>query len=292
MSKNIKIQTQEQINAFFKNTVQYWRDIYDKEDAQPLMYIHRQDTTVQWIEELTPDSAFRVLDIGCGAGMLSIELARRGLQVEGIDPVPEMIDLARRTSEEKGVAKQPSFSVGNIYAIDAPDASYDVVVALGVFVYLDRPKDALREMRRVTKPGGYIIFSTENQYALMGWLDPLRNPLLRACWVPILTALRKRGITIRNPWPDKMASKGTPWLEMQPGDPHLTDRLIAFSGLRKCKGITMSFYPIMFMGHPLLPKSLGIWLGECLDRMSRQKIPLIRSLGEIYLVMAKKEVVD
>jgi ubiquinone/menaquinone biosynthesis C-methylase UbiE len=290
MSKNVKVQTQEQVNSFFKNTVNYWKAIYSNQEMQPLMYVHRQNTTIKWIEELAPGPDFRALDIGCGAGMLAIELAKRGLVVQAIDPVQEMLDLGQQTAEEVGVADRLSFNVGDIYALDAEDSSFDVVIALGVFVYLDRTEDALREMMRVTKPGGHIIFSTENQYALVGWFDPLRNPLLRALWVPALAVLRQRRIHIRNPWPDKMAKSGNPWPEMQPGDPRLIDRLIVRAGLPKSKGITMGFYPLMFLSHALLPKAVGLRLGEYLDRMASRGVPVIRSLGEIYLVMAKKHV--
>ncbi|MFL5628705.1 MAG: class I SAM-dependent methyltransferase, partial [Ktedonobacteraceae bacterium] len=267
MSRLQDTETQEQVDAFFRDTAAYWKTIYDSEDGQPLIYSIRQNTTLKWVEELAPGPDFRVLDIGCGAGMLSIALAARGLQVHAIDPVEEMLGLARQGAVEAGVADRLTLGIGDIYALDAEDASFDLVIALGVFPYLDRPEAAVREMTRVTKPGGHLIFSTHNQLALIGWLDPLCNPFFRSLWLPVKSALLRRGIRISNPWPDAMARSGNPWPDMMPGNPSLIDKLLVRSTLIKVRGITLGFYPFTFLSHTLLPKSLGLWLNHQLQRL-------------------------
>ncbi len=290
MKTSEDLEKQEQLNAFFRSTVTYWKTIYNDKDVQPLMYVQRQDTTLQWIEELTPGPDFRILDIGCGAGMLSIELAARGFQVHAIDPVEEMVELVQQNAMEAGIADRLTCSVGNIYAIDAEDASFDLTVALGVFVCLDRPEEALREMMRVTKPGGHILFSTQNELGLVGWFDPLRNPLLRSAWKPVKSALLRRGFDLRNPWPDKMARKGHPWPDVIYGGPRSTDKLLARCRLTKVKGITLSFYPLTFLGHTFLPKSFGLGLAYQLERLADRGVPGLRVLGEVYLVLAKRDI--
>lgn len=281
--------TQEQVDAFFRDTASYWKTIYDSKDWQLFLYTVRQDTTLKWVEGLAPGPDFRALDIGCGAGSLSVALAARGISVHAIDPVKEMLDLARQNAVEAGVTDRVTLGVGNIYSLDAEDASFDVVIALGVFVYLDRPDVALREMARVTRPGGHIIFSTPNRIALTLLVDPLRNPFLHSLWELVKSALLRSGIRIRTPWSDKTALNGHPWPDSIIHSRRFIDKLLVRSGLMKVKGVTLGFYPFTFLGHFQLPKSFGVWLARQLQHLADRNIPGIRTTGENYLVLAKKD---
>lgn len=95
---------------------------------------------------LTPGAA--VLDVGCGPGTITADMASMGVEVIGIDSAPEVIEKAR----ELGIDAR----VGDAYALDFADDSFDVVHAHQTLQHLARPVEALREFRRVVKPGGVV----------------------------------------------------------------------------------------------------------------------------------------
>lgn len=95
---------------------------------------------------LNPGAA--VLDVGCGPGTITADMASLGVEVIGIDSAAEVVEKAR----ELGVDAR----VGDAYALDFADATFDVVHAHQTLQHLARPVDALREFRRVVKPGGVV----------------------------------------------------------------------------------------------------------------------------------------
>ena len=94
-----------------------------------------------------------VVDVGCGPGHVTDYLHARGLDARGIDLSPEMVQQAR--SRFPGVA----FDVGDVTALDAPDASWAAAVAFYSLIHLPRDEvsSALRELRRVLRPGGLLL---------------------------------------------------------------------------------------------------------------------------------------
>lgn len=99
----------------------------------------------------------RVLDAGCGPGTVTAGLARAVSpgEVIGLDAVPEVLDHARAHAAEEGV-DNVTFVAGDVYALEFPDAHFDVAYANQLLQHLTDPVRAIQEMRRVLKPGGLL----------------------------------------------------------------------------------------------------------------------------------------
>ena len=119
------------------------------------------------LPHLTPGT--RLLDIGCGPGTITLDLAEAVAPgwVLGLDVVPEPLDAARANAEARG-DRTTEFALGDVYALDLPDDSVDVVHAHQVLQHLSDPVAALREMRRVCRPGG-LVAARDADYAAMVW---------------------------------------------------------------------------------------------------------------------------
>ncbi len=97
-----------------------------------------------------------VLDAGCGVGYGSAFLARGARRVVGVDRDPEAIAYARRRYGAPNV----EFAVGDLMALDLPDASFDAVTAFEVIEHLPDQDAFLAEVGRVLRPGGALVVST------------------------------------------------------------------------------------------------------------------------------------
>jgi SAM-dependent methyltransferase len=115
----------------------------------------------------------RLLDIGCGPGTITADLAAvvSPGRVTALEITDTALDLARAEIEARGL-KTVDFAVGNVQALDFPDDSFDVVHAHQVLQHVGDAVGALREMRRVTRPGG-IIAVRDSDYAAFTWYPRL-----------------------------------------------------------------------------------------------------------------------
>jgi len=100
----------------------------------------------------------RALDVGCGSGRLVpliLEAVGAGGSLVELDFAPGMVDLARRKTGDPRV----TFRVGDAHDLPFPDSDFDTVIALALLPHLDNRGKALREFRRVLKPGGLLIIA-------------------------------------------------------------------------------------------------------------------------------------
>ena len=98
-----------------------------------------------------------VLELGCGTGYFTQELARSGADVVAIDVSPELLEIARSNCSAPNVRYQ----IENAYALSYPEAVFDSVVGSSVLHHLEIAA-ALRNIYRVLKPGGTIYFTEPN----------------------------------------------------------------------------------------------------------------------------------
>jgi SAM-dependent methyltransferase len=117
-----------------------------------------------------------VLDVGCGPGTITLDLAARVAPgtVVGIDASAEVVATAERARLDARVTNA-SFRTGDVYRLDFADSSFDIVHAHQVLQHLTDPVAALREMRRVVRPGG-VVAARDGDYASFAWAP--RDPLL------------------------------------------------------------------------------------------------------------------
>jgi ubiquinone/menaquinone biosynthesis C-methylase UbiE len=114
-----------------------------------------------------------VLDVGCGPGTITLDLAALVAPgaVVGIENVEPPLDVARATAAERG-DRTTTFRIGDALDLAFEDGSFDVVHAHQVLQHLTDPVRALREMRRVCRPGGWIA-ARDADYAAMAWRPEL-----------------------------------------------------------------------------------------------------------------------
>ncbi|MFZ6005662.1 MAG: methyltransferase domain-containing protein [Actinomycetota bacterium] len=127
-----------------------------------------------------------VLDVGCGPGTITIDIAARVApgKVVGIDAADDAIVAAQAAADRAGVSNL-ELKADDVYALDLPNASFDVVHAHQVLQHLTEPIAALREMRRVCRPGG-VVAARDAVYRAMSWFPA--DPLLDA-WLSLYCAV-------------------------------------------------------------------------------------------------------
>jgi SAM-dependent methyltransferase len=103
-------------------------------------------------------SGARVLDVGCGTGVVAITAARRGARATGLDLTPELLERARENARIAGL--EIEWHQGDVEQLPFEDAAFDVVLSQFGHMFAPRPEVAVSEMLRVLKPGGTIAFST------------------------------------------------------------------------------------------------------------------------------------
>jgi 2-polyprenyl-6-hydroxyphenyl methylase/3-demethylubiquinone-9 3-methyltransferase len=110
-----------------------------------------------------PPAGLRMLDIGCGGGVLSEPLARLGAQVTGIDPAPNNIAAACHHAEQAGL--DIDYRSTTAEALASEDARFDVVLAMEVVEHVVDRDRFMATVCSLVKPGGLLIASTLNRTA-------------------------------------------------------------------------------------------------------------------------------
>jgi ubiquinone/menaquinone biosynthesis C-methylase UbiE len=271
---------QQLANTHFAEHAQDWEDIYSKQDVHSVIHQHRLTTALGWIEQLSP-ARRRVLEIGCGAGLLTVALAQRGALVTATDVVAPMIGLTRDRARDSGVADQVATTMADAHALPFRDAEFDLAVALGVMPWVTSPAAVVAEVVRVLKPGGCVVVNGGNRVRLNFVLDPRLSPYLAAPRRATKTALGWAGIHLRAP-------EG-PYANLHtPGE---FDDLLRSAGLEKVTSASIGFGPFVFWRRQFLPDRLAVSLHWRLQRLADQGWPPLRSSGAQYLVLARKPAV-
>jgi len=143
----------------FSGSAEQWWD--PDGDARPLHDIN--PVRVAWFERQAGALAGRrILDVGCGGGILTEAIARRGADVVGIDRSTAAIGVARDHARNNGLAIEYRVSDAECLACEAP-ASFDGIACMELLEHVPAPEQVVTACATLLRPGGTAVFSTINR---------------------------------------------------------------------------------------------------------------------------------
>jgi 2-polyprenyl-6-hydroxyphenyl methylase / 3-demethylubiquinone-9 3-methyltransferase len=117
---------------------------------------------LEWIHTRTPLTGKKVLDVGCGGGILAESMARKGAQVTGIDLAEKALKVADLHSLESGITvRYELISAEDLAEREA--GQYDIVTCMEMLEHVPDPAAIVAACAKLVKPGGHVYFSTFNR---------------------------------------------------------------------------------------------------------------------------------
>ncbi|HKV94303.1 MAG TPA: methyltransferase domain-containing protein [Candidatus Angelobacter sp.] len=155
---------------------QFTRQAVPFSTAAPIRNEEALNRIVQWVGATAEDT---VLDVACGPGLLVCAFARVVKHATGVDLTPAMLEQAHKIQNEKNL-KNVTWQSGNVYSLPFPQPQFSIVSSRFVFHHLEEPLNALKEMKRVCKPGGKIVVAdmspAPEKAAALNAAEKLRDP--------------------------------------------------------------------------------------------------------------------
>ena len=145
--------------AKFSELAHRWWDL--ESEFRPLHEIN--PLRLEWIDGISPIASRRVLDVGCGGGILADSMARKGADVLGIDLASKALNVAQLHALEAGThgVKYREVSVEAL-AAEQP-SSFDIVTCMEMLEHVPAPDSVVKACADLVKPGGWVFFSTINR---------------------------------------------------------------------------------------------------------------------------------
>jgi 2-polyprenyl-6-hydroxyphenyl methylase / 3-demethylubiquinone-9 3-methyltransferase len=145
--------------AKFSDLAHRWWD--PESEFRPLHQIN--PLRLGWIDGLAPLAGKQVLDIGCGGGILSDSMARKGAEVTGIDLSTKALKVAQLHALEAGTKGVSYREISaEALALEQP-GGFDVVTCMEMLEHVPDPASVVRACAALVKPGGWVFFSTINR---------------------------------------------------------------------------------------------------------------------------------
>lgn len=255
-----------------------WDELYDAGDFDSVAYYRsRLERTLAWVDALALPANARVLEIGFGAGRTAVALAELGLLVTGFDTGERMLELAQERVASSGLGHRIKLGLGDAHEIEASDREFDLVLALGVLPWLDRPARGVREMARVARPGGHVIASVNNRRQLNRLLDPRLNPAVEPVKQLALRVARRSG---HDPRSDHRVPRHDSRRQFE--------RWLRAAGLQPQRAATLGFGQFSLGGRPLVGQATSLRVHERLQARADAGFPGLRSSGAQLLVLSRK----
>jgi ubiquinone/menaquinone biosynthesis C-methylase UbiE len=247
------------------NLGQYWNDLYETVDnCRDFHFVQRLEIASSLISERFPRD-IEVLDLGCGAGVLTERLVAGGYSVDAVDMSPDMLEFTKQRLAKYDSSKY-RLARAECQELPFADAAFDVVACIGVFGYMDDVDAAIAEIKRVLRPGGTLILSIRNLdhvtvFDGFFWLKAPFAALPKAVW---------RRFSAKRPLNGNREGNGNGGTSRHAiaiyDSPRKVERIFESFGFRLRDFRGAGYGPPTFRGKPLLSEQRAKELSRALDR--------------------------
>ncbi|MHC1783842.1 MAG: class I SAM-dependent methyltransferase [Anaerolineaceae bacterium] len=264
------------VAEYFDAESQGWNNIYHQQDVFSIIHQERRTTALRFFDELNLPFDARILEIGCGAGLTTTDIARRGYRVTAVDTSQAMVELARENAQKSNLDSLVSFHQADIYDLKYEEHSFDLVIALGVIPWLPDLSLALERITRLVRNGGYLLVNMDNRRRLNHLLNPLQNPLLENVKKEMKDWFERMGI--KKP-------SSTPAVRMYTVQEF--ENFLAKNNLEVIENRMLGFGPFQFFRFNLLSDPAGVRVHRYLQNLADRGHPFFRLTGSQYLILAR-----
>jgi len=281
---------QEHIAGNFSKLSSYWRDIYSSPIEGDLFYHHeamkkRKQAVLDFVDLYAAGRKLKILDAGCGPGMIMESLIQRGHIVYAIDVTEDMV---KETAAM--ISKYPNCNAtvksGSIEDIDFNDHSFDLCICIGVLQYLKDDALALQELSRVVSPGGHVIISIPNMARVTTLFDPYY-------YVSRLPLYIMHKVIKPKDTHDSLDSKDISrnltfnnrrylWGQLDP--------LFEVNKLDVCGTRSINYGPLTFWQKEYLPRSISLSMSRKLEQLViRKGCSLLQRIADRWVIALQKK---
>ena len=258
------------VRQYFDSVGPYWEEIYERKDVDSVIYQERREIILTLADRLSSPGA-EVLEVGCGAGLTAVALAEMGYRVTATDLAGSMLVRTRELAAEAGQALNVITEQCDAQRMPFPSSVFDIVVAAGVLPWVPSMSDAMREMVRVLRPGGYLIVSMDNRFRMTYVLHPFAWLRLIGLAAPDAIAFWRR----RTAPPARTCSVR----EFDAG--------LEALGMHRLYGTTLGFGPFWGLNR-MLPDFFNVKLHRALQLLADCHFPFLKHAGAQYITLSRR----
>jgi ubiquinone/menaquinone biosynthesis C-methylase UbiE len=268
--ENFSELSKQKISEYFSERTKYWSLVYDGSKSirnrQGHTIVRRQEVVLSLLNEYAGTSTLKVVDVGCGTGVILEAVAECGHRVFGVDMSSGMLSKVRERIRRMNHGRISCFQ-GDIEALPFGKNSFDALLGIGVIQYLENFNKAVSEISRVVRHGGVAIVTLPNLLRLNNWFDPYyyTNRLYGYLHCKIVGTQLETEVDVREELSSNKTFKNRRFVygQLRP--------LFRKHGLVERTAVGVGYTGFTFWGKELLPQRTAIVLSDLLESISSKK---------------------
>lgn len=280
----------QRVQAFFDQAETWQGQLYvDQRERFNRAMVRRKQYAFQMLNRLNGLKKGVTLDIGCGCGIYLEDLITLGFHAHGLEFSKDMLRACQTRLTGNGLGLRPRLICGDIEHIPFSDEGFDLVLCIGVLGYLLSDHDALSEIHRILKPGGFLVLALQNMLSFSN-LDYVLRAALKSFIRPHSRTLMHEdplGVSMMVPWifdhSHYCYKSYNPWK---------LERMMAAAGFRFVDAMTFGYEFRILRRLRMIPESVLNAMELGLETVFRRvPLPYFSYSGDFYTGIFQREAI-
>ena len=288
MNNNMKQDSQKStVKEHFEDKALFWDDIYANESENTPFFYHemrrRKEIVFNLLKSRTQQDYKEAVDVGCGAGYYVAGLMDLNMNTIGSDISKSMVEITKSNLVKQNKISKTLLCADCEY-LPYPSNHFDVVLCIGVLSYVSNELAILKELKRIVKKNGIIVFNVPNALKLRNVLDPYYY-LIRG-WKHtsnlLLIILKRKNLAV------KVSDKTLMDAPQNRYTINQIDNFLSEAALEKIDVQGYCYGPLRIWRKNILSKRFSIRLSRFLEKIQLQKLfRFLQTFAVGWVIIAK-----